>query len=201
MTAPLFAPTTELEAVNRILASIGQSPVNALSASGVPDVTDAIAMLRETVRDLESAGWSWNTDRNYTLSPQTSGFIKVPTGVLEVDAEDASATIVVRREPTSGELCLYDADNHTFVFTEDVDVAIVWGFPFDDIPQAARTYATISAARKFQAQKVSSPTLDNYNDGDEQRAWNLLMRTERRTRDTNSFRGNAGAQRALRRRF
>ncbi|WP_145960512.1 phage tail protein [Novosphingobium meiothermophilum] len=197
----LIAPSTELEAVNRMLASIGQSPVNTLTVSGVPDVVDALQVLRDTLRDVEAQGWSWNTDRNYSLSPQIDGTIKIPSGAMEVDASTVSSNIVVRRNPNTNELSLYDLDNQTYTFTAAVEVEIIWAYPFEDIPQTARTYVSIAAARKFQAQRVSSPLLDGYNDRDEQRAWDRLWRSERRTRDTNSFRANPSARRSLRRRF
>lgn len=197
----LLPPSTELEAVNQMLGSIGQAPVNTLTVSGVPDVLDAVSLLRSTLRDVQAAGWSWNTDRNYSLSPQTNGTVPIPTGALEVDPEDNTTNVVVRRHLPSGNLCLYDADAQNFTFTDAVPCRVVWGFPFDDIPQAARTFVAISAARKFQAQRVTSAPLDSYNEEDQKQAWALLQRIERRTRDTNSFRANAQSQKALRRRF
>lgn len=184
-----------------MLGSIGQTPVNTLEVSGVPDVNRALRFLRETLKDLEAAGWSWNTDRNYKLLPDPSGYISIPTGALEVDPEDASLNIAIRRNPTTNELALYNADEQSFVFDEAVEVTIIWGFSYEDVPQAARTYVAIAASRKFQAQTVSSSSLDGFNEMDEQRAWNLLNRMERRVRDTNVFRANPAAARALRRRF
>lgn len=199
----LLTPTTELDAINRMLGSIGQSPVNSTTVSGEPDVTSALAYLNEELLDLEATGWSWNTDRNYTLTPDVDGYIQIPTGALEVDPEDVTLNYVVRLNPANSTDCLYKADEQTFTFdaTETVDCKIVWGFPFDEIPQAARTYVAIRASRKFQAQKVSSAPLDAFNDKDEKRAWARLLRMERRVRDTNTFRQNVGAQRALRRHF
>lgn len=193
--------TTELGAVNRMLHGIGQSPVNSLDASGIPDVNNALQFLRDFLTDVESAGWSWNTDRNYTLNPDPNGYIAIPAGALEVDPEDKTINVAVRRNPTTNNLSLYDADNQTFVFDGSVDVKVIWAFPFEDVPQAARTYVAIAATRKFQAQEVSSSSLDTFNEKDEIRAWQLLNRMERRVRDTNVFRANPAAQAALRRRF
>lgn len=197
----LITPSTELDAVNRMLGSIGQSPVSTLDVSGLPDVARAARFLREVLLDVQAQGWSWNTDKNYELQPNTGDRIVVPTGVLEVDPTDKTVNIVVRRDPSTGEMSLYDADGLTFAFTEAVTANIVWAFPFEDIPQAARSYISIAAARKFQAQTVSSTGLDGYNQEDEDRAWRRLNRIERRSRDTNSFRVNPEASRMLRRRF
>lgn len=197
----LLLPTTELGAVNRMLHGIGQSPVNSLDVTGIPDVINAIQFLRDFLLDVEAAGWSWNTDRNYVLNPDPSGYIAIPEGALEVDPEDKTVNIAVRRNPNTGNVSLYDADSQTFKFAASVPVKIIWAFPFDDIPQAAKTYVSIAAARKYQAQEVSSSSLDTFNEQDEVRAWRLLNRMERRVRDTNSFTANQAAQKALRRRF
>lgn len=197
----MLTPTTELEAVNRMLGSIGQTPVNTLSATGIPDVTRALQYLREVLLDVQARGWSWNTDKDYTLQPDPDGHIAIPNGALEVDASDNTASIVVRRNPSTNDLSLYNVDDQTFVFTESVDVDIIWGFSFEDIPQAAKTYVAIAASRKFQAQTVSSAALDGFNQTDEDAAWRRLDRMERRVRDTNSFRVNPEASRMLRRRF
>lgn len=197
----MLAPSTELEAVNRMLGSIGQTPVNTLEVSGIPDVTRALRYLRETLLDVQARGWSWNTDKGYALQPDPSGHIPIPSGALEVDASDNTATVVVRRNPNTDQLSLYNADDKTFAFDAAVDVDIIWGFSFEDIPQAARTYVAIAASRKFQAQTVSSASLDGFNQADEEAAWRRLDRMERRIRDTNSFRVNPEASRMLRRRF
>jgi hypothetical protein len=184
-----------------MLGSIGQTPVNTLDASGIPDVTRALRYLREALLDVQARGWSWNTDKNYELQPNPDGLIVIPTGALEVDPSDKSVTVVVRRNPNTDNLSLYNVDDQTFEFDEAVEVDIIWGFAFEDIPQAARTYVAIAASRKFQAQTVSSGVLDGFNQADEDAAWRRLDRMERRVRDTNSFRVNPEASRMLRRRF
>lgn len=197
----LLIPSTELEAVNRMLASIGQSPVNTLEVSGIPDVTRARRFLREVLLDVQTHGWSWNRDINYELQPDPDGNIVIPASALEVDPSDKTANYVVRWNSNIGQLALYDPGEQTFVFEDPVEVDITWAFEFNELPQAARTYVAIAASRKFQAQTVSSATLDGYNQNDEDAAWRRLDRMERRVRDTNSFRVNREASRMLRRRF
>lgn len=203
----VLAPMSSLEAVNRMLASIGGSPVNTIDVAGVGDVADAKRHLNEALRDVEAVGYSWNSDYGYKLYPDpTDGAILIPNGVLDVDASDVNSTIVVRRHPERDELALYDADNQTFDFSTSYSadnpllVDIIWGFAFDDLPQAARTYIATAAARRFQAQKVNSPILDRFDAEDEERAFLLLQRYERRSRDTNSFRRSASLQKWVGRR-
>lgn len=203
----LLAPMSDLEAVNRMLTSIGGVPVNTLSVTGAGDVADAVRQLNEALRDVESVGYSWNTDYNYPLTPDTNGHIFLPTGTLDISSRDTNVGVVVRTEPTSGNPALYDAVAHSFVFDSTkynaqspLLVDIVWGFAFNDLPQAARTYIATAAARRFQAQKVNSTILDKYGAEDEERAFVLLQRYERRSRNTNSFQSSASLQRWMQRR-
>ncbi len=201
MAAP-FAPMTDLEAVNRMLASIGQAPVNAVPTSGVGDAAKAAKQLAETARDVQTVGYCWNSDSSFTLSPDASdGSIVLPNGALDVDASAPTSNITVRMHPVRQQLALYDGDNQTFTFTADVDVDIIWGYDFNELPQPARAYIATAAARRFQAQTVSSTILDRFNEEDESRAFILLQRYERRCRDTNSFRRSSSLQAWTKRRF
>jgi hypothetical protein len=179
---------TELDAVNEMLMSIGQAPVNTLAVTGIQDVNIAKAELTKVSRRVQSRGWNWNTDDNYTLNPDVDGAILIPEGALKVDASDTGSNLVQRRHPTKNAMALYDRDNQTFTFTAPVAVQIIWGFAFEDMPETARTYIATSAGRKFQSRVVGSQILDRYQQEDEQVAWVLLDREERASRDTNLFR-------------
>ena len=184
----LIAPLSELEAVNRMLSSIGQSPVNTVDVSGLGDVSSALNILRDISRDVQTLGWSWNTDENYVLSPASDGTISLPGGYLLVEPMDPRLSIQARFK--DGQALLWDAANLTWQFALPVPVRIVWATQFEELPQAVRTYIATKAARHFQAQLINSPTLDNYNLEDEQSSWLLLQRFERRQRQTNMFRRN-----------
>lgn len=192
----VLSPMTDLQAVNRMLASIGQAPVNSLAITGIGDVAKCIAQLAETTRDVQTVGYSWNMDGDYKLTPDpVTGFILFPAGALEVDPTDSTVNVVVRRNPNNGLLNLYDVDNQRFTFPAAVGMTIVWGYEFNDLPPAARSYIATAAARRFQAQTVSSVILDRFNEVDELRAYMLLQRHERRVRDTNSFRASSSLRR------
>ena len=53
--------TTELEAVNTLLHTIGEAPVNSLTGTLPIDATLANNTLSEVSREVQSAGWHWNT--------------------------------------------------------------------------------------------------------------------------------------------
>ena len=65
------ARLTELDAVNSVLANIGQSPVNSLTDNSV-DIGLATRHLGNSSRELQLRGWSFNTDDKYSLTPDSS---------------------------------------------------------------------------------------------------------------------------------
>lgn len=54
--------TTELEAINYMLACIGEAPVDSLDAPLGADVQMALNILRNTTREVQAQGWRFNTD-------------------------------------------------------------------------------------------------------------------------------------------
>lgn len=191
---PNLSSMTELDAVNEMLVSIGQAPVNTLSVSGVRDVNIARAELTKVSRQVQLQGWHWNTDEAYSLNRDVDGHIVAPAGVLKFEPLEGDRQVVLRRG-TKG-MQLYDKDAQSFVFTANVTARVVWGFSFDDLPETARVYIAIAAARKFQARVIGSRELDGFNAEDEQRAWATLIREERGTRNTNMFARNPTLKRS-----
>ena len=162
-----YAPTTELEAVNVMLSVIGEAPVSSLDISGFSDVAIAKSILEEVSREVQSEQWSCNTENEYELVPDNSGYISVPSNVLKLDIiEDQS----YKYSPVVRGSRLYDKKNKTFVFPETLKFDIVWYLPFTDLPETIRRYITIAAARKFQKRFYSSDTLDGFTQEDEYRA-------------------------------
>lgn len=186
-----ITPMTELEAVNEMLASIGQAPVNTLEVTGISDVNIAKQRLLSMTRRVLLHGFAFNTDDNWELSPTVDSIIPVPTTALRVEASGQTEEYTQRRH-SSGAMCLYNRDESTFEFTAPVECKISWAFPFEDLPEAARSYISIAAARRFQSKFIGSQILDKYEEEDEMKAWVTLERAERAVRRTNLFRGNAG---------
>lgn len=64
-------PTTELEAVNAMLAALGEAPVASIDAD-LPNVAIAINTLRDATREIQSMGWRFNTEWGYQIAPVLS---------------------------------------------------------------------------------------------------------------------------------
>ena len=60
------ARLTELQAVNRMLAGIGQAPITqaGLTNAANPDVAMATQTLYEVSRQIQAEGWSFNKEYN-----------------------------------------------------------------------------------------------------------------------------------------
>lgn len=179
-------PTTELEAVNEMLGTIGESPVTTVEDSGVVDAAIAKQILTSISRQVQTKGWTFNTDLAYTLYPtlNTNNLI-VPTNTLRVDttAEDVHENLVQRGSR------MYDPVNHTYAFTRPYKVDLVTMLNFNELPEAARYYITIRAARVFQERVIGSATLTGFTEKDETWAKIGLMEFDGETRDANILDG------------
>lgn len=58
---------TTLEAVNEILAGLGEPPVTALDTNGTSEQAEAEAYLNKSAKKCQRAGWSFNKQRRVTL--------------------------------------------------------------------------------------------------------------------------------------
>ncbi len=173
---------TQLEAVNTMLAVIGEAPVNTLEGASTADVIQAKAILNEISREVQSMGWHFNTERDYALVPDTNQEIILASNMVRVDADQYPEYDVVQRGTK-----LYDRLNHTFEFKNSIKAEVVFLLGYEEIPQTARQYIMIRAARIFQDRMVSSDILHGFTAEDEQKALTDLKEAEGDTADHNIF--------------
>ena len=181
------AATTELECINIMLAAIGEAPINSLVGTLPVDARIAQSTLNEVNKTVQSEGWSFNTETDVTLTRDGSNQIHLPINVLRVDANIHQHPTI---DPIQRGLKLYDRQNNKFEFDEDLICTVVYFRDFDEIPEPARHYMNISAARKFVDRLVSDQALRTYTLGDEQRARAILMETDLANGDHNILRGD-----------
>jgi hypothetical protein len=176
--------TSKLDAINSMLIGVGEAPVNTLN-SGLQEAEIAAITLDTISREVQSAGWSFNTDIRYTLSTNSLGHIPVPSNCLQVDTttlrRDYDTDIVLRNQK------LYDRTKNTFVFDAEVVVDMIQLFEFDEIPEVARRYITLRAGRKFQENILGSETMTQLQYKDEQQALHSLRDAESQVADFNIF--------------
>jgi hypothetical protein len=190
-----LAPLTELESINIMLSTIGESPISSLSADqSTVDVGIAQSVLREVSVQVQEEGWQFNTEINWVMSPvQGTGEIQIPLNCIQIDTvgPDVHVDVAMRGQR------LYDRLNHTFAFTKSLTVDMIILLEFTDMPQAARHYITVRAARVFQQRVVGSDTLGSFTEKDELRARAALKKLDSNNADYNILSGSWSVARIL----
>lgn len=181
--------TTVLEAVNTMLSCAGESPVNTLDTTGMVDVAVAVATLNEISRSVQSVGWHFNTEDDYPLVRDVEGFIYLPPSIITVDVNDSSPSLI----PVQRGLRMYDRLNHTYLFTADLKASVQLLLEWDELPQTARYYILIKAARAFQARVLGADSLHRFSEADEMSALVALQEAEGKSGNYNMFQNYSAA--------
>ena len=175
MTKP--SSMTELEAVNVLLTTIGEAPVNTLVGNQVTDVTIAKQVLNEVCREVQSQGWHFNTEPKVKISLNQANHLVVPADTARIDSTDYN---VVIREGK-----LFDLDRRSFEFTGTSEFDIVYFRDFEALPDTAKRYITTRSARVYSDRMINSETIHSMVVRDEQKALIDLKEFEGDTGDYN----------------
>ena len=195
-----LVPTTELQAVNNMLASIGESPVSTLDTGTVVDADLAQTLLFNVNRQVQALGLHCNSEVDYPLSPNEDGEIILPANTLRVDEVYGASS----RDLTQRGSRLYDRNNRTFVIDESVTLDIVMMLPFDELPEAVRWYIAVKASRIFVDKTMGDEALHAYSRQDEMEAKRDFVKSQLKNRDASMLnstfaRSITGRQRVTRR--
>ena len=175
---------TELSAVNNILGAIGQSPLTTLNFDN-PEVSLIYNLLRDANVDTQAEGWHFNTEKHVRFAIDANGKIAIGNDILSMDLHDNQArrtSNLVRRNGF-----LYDKQDHTDVFTADLDLDVVRLYNFEDLPIVFRRYITYRASRQAATQLVANPNLVKLLQGQESLARASLMEYECNQGDHSMF--------------
>lgn len=192
-----LVPTTELDAVNIMLGTIGESPVNSLAGEqSMVDVAVAQQVLREVTVEFQGEGWHFNTEKDWPLQPTAdTKEILLPSNCSKVDSSGPSAArdVVMRGNR------LYDRDNRTYQFDTPITSELVLLLSYAEMPPAGRYYVAVRAARVFQQRMVGSDTLASFSESDELRARSAFRKGDTNNADYNFLSGSQAVSRVLRR--
>jgi hypothetical protein len=148
----MLTKTTKLQAVNTMLSAIGEPPINTLSSQRA-DSSIAEQILDEVSREVQSYGWHFNSEKNVTISPDKDGYIDVADNVARVDIDPyryTEADIVLRGSR------LFNRTTNSSVFTESLVIDRIVMLEFEDLPEPARRYIMIRAARILSDRMIGS---------------------------------------------
>lgn len=185
MTLPAvtLGPQTDLDAVNEMLMSIGQAPVNSLSTTGIRDLSIAVYTLGFVSRQVQSQGWWFNRDEYVLWTADINTRYPLPANLLSVRMYDSTRNSAIQNG------FLYDVNNHTNLFPNDPTLRVdtIQMLDYNTLPQEARNYIGIRAARVFCGKVLGAQ--DNYKTAsdDEVIALSAMKREHTRNRHNNMF--------------
>lgn len=158
-----------------MLSVIGEAAVDTLDDNTLMESSYALSLLRRETRALQLAGWSFNTDEGLPLSPLPDGTIPLPAATLSLKfvGSDTGGYLVYR----GGKV--YDRVNNTFEIGRTVYADVVSLLPYEDMPEGARYFVMIRAARMFQDTNLGDSALHQFEARDE-----LTAQTEFLSRET-----------------
>tara|TARA_R100001594_G_scaffold59191_1_gene93125 strand:- start:1247 stop:1867 length:621 start_codon:yes stop_codon:yes gene_type:complete len=160
MAFPTTNATQEIDAINQILATVGQAPVTTLDKTN-PDVAIAYDTLLQVSREVQAEGWTFNKEYDWPMSPDDNNEIAIPDNMLQIDLHEREQNYkeydVVRRDGK-----LYDRIKHTNKWTSgEMKCDVVWHFDWVDLPIPIQDYITARAASFTVSRIVGDPQLLN----------------------------------------
>jgi hypothetical protein len=135
-----------LMAVNMIIRTAGEAPVNSLNAATNDTLVAQQVLDEHTLRWL-TANHLTTTTYTDTWVPDDQGFITLPAGSLFVDPTDAQLEYTHRG---SNPVRLWNVTDNTYVFTESVELKVVVGESFDNLPVASQLAIVDSSRIEYQ---------------------------------------------------
>ena len=154
--------------------------------------------LDEVSREVQGAGWSWNTMLYDTIPLDAStGQSQLPSNTLAIRFNPVSypsQRLVLRG------LRIFDRVKNTFDLRQSFGVSmtgnnsdlvaeIVEELDWDSVPETGRRYIMIRAGRMFANRAVTSASIETYTSEDEARALQILKRTEDMAQNYNYISG------------
>lgn len=155
----------ELDAVNDMLAAIGESPVSSLEGDPNADVANCRRILNKVNRKIQSKGWTFNIETDATLLPDTfSGLIEFPDSFLKLTT--SGGTVLVNRGGY-----VYDTTVKTDIFTSALTVDLIRMKSFSEMPECFRSLIVAKASRQFNIRFFGAGEIEGSLQDEEAEAW------------------------------
>jgi uncharacterized radical SAM superfamily Fe-S cluster-containing enzyme len=158
---------TELEGVNIALQTVGEMTLTTASTiASVYEAKTALEILTETRKTILTEGFNCNTDYEWELTADASGYIAIAANILRVVSSDHTKDYIMKDNK------LYDKENNTFKFDAGSihKVNIVWLLDFDDIPHTIAYYIAVRASRIVYQRLIGATDIIRVLMDDEEKA-------------------------------
>ena len=153
--------TTRLEAINTMLSCIDHMPLNTIQGTQSAFTVAAQSILNSENQRVQLKGWDFNTEENYVLQPDENKHIHIAEDMLLVKVPTYYKNRYVIR---AGKI--YDKYKHSFEIDNSIEVTVVFGFDFEDLPEVVKNYVKMSAAYKFTKRELGSQSTCIYTQED-----------------------------------
>lgn len=146
----------KLDAINTILAAVGDSPINTLTDHQNVDAYNAERMLDGMSRQIQSKGWQFNTLENTVVKPDNSSK-KIRYNPTWIAVSSVDDMVYVKR----GDY-LYNMTDKTYTFEKDITLTIIEAVDFEDLPDCFKSYITAKAAIQFQSRYLGDEEISQF---------------------------------------
>lgn len=182
--------TDTVAAVNVLLSSIGESPVSSVEGDSAEasEAASALNLIAEVSLSVQTQGWPWNRDYGVTLPVDNTGRVPLPVNGLRITKAypgNHSGSLVERGR------FVYDNRRSSYVFDDPVLVDLISKLAFEEMPEAARRYITIRAAKQYQGRIQTNAMVDRITDGEVLLALRTLEEERDEAEPANQIDGNA----------
>ncbi|WYW04290.1 tail protein [Pseudomonas phage vB_PpuP-Kompost-2] len=162
----------ELQAVNDMLAAIGESPVSALEGDPNADVANCRRILAQVNREIQSKGWTFNIEEGAELMPDVfSKLIEYLPDYLRMTT--SGGTLYINRGGY-----VYDRTAKTDQFTSNIQVDLIRLKPFGEMPECFRSYIVAKASRRFNIRFFGAGEIEGSLQEQENDAWAAIQEYE-----------------------
>jgi len=184
---------TELEAVNKILAVAGDSPVQTLEDDYV-QAKLARQILTRASRKVQSKGWWFNEEECVKLNPDSNGFIYLGTNIIKMIALKDYGDIIQRGNR------VYNRGERTYVFSTAISADIVLALNWDELPQTVREYISDVACTQYNNDYYGDDTIKQKLAENESLSLLAVRSDDTEARDVNMMDNSTAAKIAFRHR-
>lgn len=169
---------SELEAVNKLLAVAGDSPVQTLEDQYVQSKL-ARQILTRTSRRIQEIGWWFNEEESVSLIPDIDGLITLPVNAITALPVGDAGSVVQRGRS------MYNRSDRTYQFDEPLKVDMVLALEWEQLPQQAREYISDAACSEYNRDYVGDLSLKTSLDENEANSYRVLKAADTDARDIN----------------
>lgn len=200
VAGPLLAHLTELDAVNKILSSIGEDSISQLTdADDLADAALALDKLREKSREIQAQGYGCNTLLREQLSINNDDEFALPVDTLKVDTtySDAHIQVSMRRNSADDKWILFDNrpgnNSETWSDKSTLYVDRVRYLPFNNLTPALQHHIMYEAGHEFQESSFGSVRLFQFTEQQREEARARVEAEEAENEDNNVLRNSLSA--------